>query len=55
MRQKSRRTAILRYLMVILIGNLVWEALQMPLYPLWVDGSWGKSVMPWCTVRLEMS
>ena len=43
-RQKSRRTAFLRYLLVILIGNLVWEALQMPLYTLWVDGTWGQIV-----------
>jgi hypothetical protein len=40
--QKSRRTAVFRYLLVILIGNLVWEALQMPLYTLWVDGTWGQ-------------
>ena len=42
MRQKSRRTAISRYLLVILFGNLVWETLQMPLYTLWVDGTWGQ-------------
>jgi hypothetical protein len=44
MRQKGRRTAVFRYLLVILIGNLVWEALQMPLYTLWVDGTWGQIV-----------
>lgn len=42
MRQKSRWVAVSRYLLVILIGNLVWEALQIPLYTLWVDGTWGQ-------------
>ena len=42
MTQNSRWAAFLRYLLVILIGNLVWEALQMPLYTLWVDGTWGQ-------------
>lgn len=42
MREKSRWVAVSRYLLVILIGNLVWEALQMPLYTLWVDGTWGQ-------------
>jgi hypothetical protein len=28
-----------RYLAVIAIGNLVWEAAQLPLYTLWVEGT----------------
>ena len=28
-----------RYLAVIVVGNLVWEAAQMPLYTLWRTGS----------------
>ena len=44
MSQKSRPAAVSRYLLVILIGNLVWETLQMPLYTLWVDGTWGQIV-----------
>jgi hypothetical protein len=31
-----------RYLTVIALGNLVWEMAQMPLYTLWVDGSWAQ-------------
>lgn len=42
MRQNSRWAAVSRYLLVILIGNLVWETLQMQLYTLWVDGTWGQ-------------
>ena len=42
MRHKSRGAAVSRFLLVILIGNLVWETLQMPLYTLWFDGTWGQ-------------
>jgi hypothetical protein len=29
-----------RYLSVILFGNLTWEVAQLPLYTLWLTGSW---------------
>lgn len=32
-------SALRRYLFVILVGNLVWEALQLPLYTIWRDGT----------------
>jgi hypothetical protein len=28
-----------RYLLVILVGNLVWEVLQLPLYTIWHEGT----------------
>ena len=33
-----------RYLLAILIGNLLWEAAQLPLYTIWRDGSPGQIV-----------
>ena len=30
---------VLRYLGVIAVGNLVWEAIQLPLYTLLADGN----------------
>lgn len=44
--------AFLRYVAVIAIGNLVWEAVQMPLYTIWVEGSGQQIVYAWahCTV-----
>lgn len=32
--------ALRRYLAVILLGNLAWEAAHLPLYSLWVTGTW---------------
>lgn len=29
-----------RYFLVIALGNLVWEALHMPLYTIWYEGTW---------------
>jgi hypothetical protein len=37
---EKQMATVLRCPLVILIGNLVWETLQMPLYTLWVDGTW---------------
>lgn len=31
---------IRRYLLVAVFGNLVWEALQIPLYTIWYEGTW---------------
>lgn len=31
--------AIRRYLVILALGNLLWEALQMPLYTLWYEGT----------------
>ncbi len=36
--------ALRRYLAVIVIGNLVWEFAQMPLYTIWNTGSWREIV-----------
>ena len=32
--------ALRRYFAAMLLGNLAWEILQLPLYTLWVTGSW---------------
>ena len=32
-------TALRRYLVVIAVGNLAWEFLQLPLYTIWYEGS----------------
>jgi len=32
-------TALRRYLVAIVLGNLVWELAQLPLYTIWHDGS----------------
>lgn len=31
-----------RYLAVLLIGNLIWEIVQLPLYTIWRDGTPGE-------------
>ena len=33
-----------RYLVAIALGNLVWEFAHMPLYTIWVAGTWGEIV-----------
>jgi hypothetical protein len=35
-------TVIRRYLLVLVLGNLVWEFAQMPLYTLWLAGTPGE-------------
>lgn len=37
-----RFVAFGRYLLAILIGNLLWETAQIPLYTIWRDGSLGQ-------------
>ncbi|MEO6268916.1 MAG: hypothetical protein ABIP08_01280 [Lautropia sp.] len=37
---RSWRLALRRYLVVILLGNLLWEFAQMPLYTIWSIGTW---------------
>jgi hypothetical protein len=37
-------TALKRYAGVLLVGNLVWEFVQLPLYTLWYEGPW-KSIV----------
>ena len=41
-----------RYLALIALGNLVWEAAQMPLYTIWIDGTPAQIGFAWahCTV-----
>jgi hypothetical protein len=39
--QRSWLSAIRRYLLVIGIGNFVWEVAQFPLYTIWRDGTPG--------------
>ncbi|MFN5998828.1 MAG: hypothetical protein ACK47C_00255 [Paracoccaceae bacterium] len=34
---------ILRFLIAMAAGNLLWELGHMPLYTLWVEGTWGES------------
>lgn len=36
--------ALRRYLWAIVVGNLLWEFLHMPLYTIWSTGSWGEIV-----------
>lgn len=38
-------TGLRRYLAVLATGNLVWEALHMPLYTLWETGTFGQIVL----------
>jgi hypothetical protein len=49
---RNRLDAFRRYLLVIAIGNLVWEAVQLPLYTIWVEGSWSQIGFAWvhCTL-----
>ena len=49
---RNRLDAFGRYLLVIAIGNLVWEAVQLPLYTIWVEGSWSQIGFAWghCTL-----
>jgi hypothetical protein len=37
-----QRQTILRFLGAMTAGNLVWELGHMPLYTLWVEGTWGE-------------
>jgi len=37
--------AIRRYLIVLGLGNLLWEALHMPLYTVWYEGTTGQIVL----------
>ena len=49
---QSWLVAFCRYLLVIAIGNLAWEAVQLPLYTIWVTGTWPQIVFAWghCTL-----
>jgi hypothetical protein len=40
--QSNPRRTILRFLAAMAAGNLVWEMAHLPLYTLWVDGTWGE-------------
>jgi hypothetical protein len=31
-----------RFALITLIGHLAWEAAQIPLYTIWVEGTWGE-------------
>ena len=37
--RRDRLSAVGRYLLTILVGNLLWESAQLPLYTIWRDGS----------------
>ncbi len=39
------------YLLVIAIGNLVWEILHLPLYKIWNTGTVGEKLSPSCTAQ----
>lgn len=32
----------LRFLLVVAVGNLIWEIVHVPLYTLWQTGGWGE-------------
>lgn len=40
--QIAARPTILRFLAAMGVGNLVWEIAHVPLYTLWVEGTWGE-------------
>jgi len=40
--RRDRLSAVGRYLLAILAGNLLWESAQLPLYTIWRDGSPGE-------------
>jgi len=44
--------ALRRYFTVILLGNLVWEVAQFPLYTLWITGTWSEKAfaIAHCTI-----
>ena len=47
MNQDAQRlwlTALKQYFCVLLLGNLVWEFVQLPLYTLWDEGPWKRVV-----------
>jgi hypothetical protein len=41
-RSSPWHAALRRYLVVIALGNLVWEFAHMPLYTIWTTGTWGE-------------
>lgn len=38
----NQKRTILRFLAAMAVGSLVWEMAHVPLYTLWVEGSWGE-------------
>lgn len=49
-------TTILRFLGAMAVGNLMWEIAHLPLYTLWVEGSWDEITYAdlHCTVGDEL-
>lgn len=49
---RYRIVAFSRYVAVVAIGNLLWEAVQLPLYTIWVTGTWSQIGFAWahCTL-----
>lgn len=39
---RGRLIVVSRYLLAILLANLVWEFAQLPLYTIWQQGTWGQ-------------
>jgi hypothetical protein len=34
------RPALLRFVLTMVVGNLIWDLAHVPLYTLWLTGSW---------------
>lgn len=37
-------TALRRFTLFTLLGHLLWEVAHIPLYTIWVEGTWGEIV-----------
>lgn len=37
-------SALRRFALITLLGHLLWEGAHIPLYTIWVDGTWGEIV-----------
>ena len=37
-------TALRRFALFTLLGHLLWEVAHIPLYTIWVEGTWGEIV-----------
>ena len=37
-------TALRRFVLFTLLGHLLWEVAHIPLYTIWVEGTWGEIV-----------
>ena len=37
-------SALRRFAVITFLGHLIWEAAHIPLYTIWVEGTWGEII-----------